>query len=400
MPASITFSPISGQTSSFFQVSNFLVNSFSLIFFLTYAFVAFPASWCLDKKGLRFGVIVGAITTIIGVWIRALGNWGYAPCFIGQTIASFGQPFFLNALPKVAANWFPDTQRTIATTIASTSAPIGVAIGFLLSPAFVSVPSDIPMMLVYEAIIVTLLSVHVLYLLSDRPPTPPSACSFQPIPENYIKEIKKVSASKNFWLLCIVFCFSFGTFNAMATIIDQLLSPYGYSSSDSGDIGALVVVMGLIGCGVASVIVDKTRMYKSCIILCLLIATVSIVLFTIYLGPKSFSMIATWTSFIGFSMTPILPIVLELGVEISFPVQEATPSGILLIFGQLIAIIMTLVAGVFLQAGNVKQASWMFAAFIGVSFLFMIPFSGRRKRMETELAIGNESQNLPVLTGI
>jgi len=64
------------------------------------------------------------------------------------------------------------------------------------------------------------------------------------------------------------------------------------------------------------------------------------------------------------------------------------------------AIIMTLVAGVFLQAGNVKQASWMFAAFIGVSFLFMIPFSGRRKRMETELAIGNESQNLPVLTGI
>jgi hypothetical protein len=114
---------------------------------------------------LRFGLLAGALGNAIGAVLR-IGGFGKATFFlvaIGQTVAgmlkpttttsttnhqmvelivrsmlaAIAQPFILNAPPLVAANWFPENQRTIATTIASVANPVGVAIGFVLPPAVV-----------------------------------------------------------------------------------------------------------------------------------------------------------------------------------------------------------------------------------------------------------------------
>ena len=52
-------------------------------------------------------MVIGTFATVIGAWIRVLGQWSFWPVLIGQVIAAMGQPFILNAPPKLAGNWFP-----------------------------------------------------------------------------------------------------------------------------------------------------------------------------------------------------------------------------------------------------------------------------------------------------
>ena len=85
-------------------------------------------------------IVVGTILNAVGAWVRVAGKYNYWYCLLGQVdqfilriFSEFfqkglGQPFVLNAVPKLAANWFPDDQRTIATTIASVVNPIGMKI--------------------------------------------------------------------------------------------------------------------------------------------------------------------------------------------------------------------------------------------------------------------------------
>jgi hypothetical protein len=62
---------------------------------------------------------VGLSLTIAGSWIRAAaaGEYGYIILLLGQTTCAIAQPFILNAPPKLAFNWFPPGERTIASKI-------------------------------------------------------------------------------------------------------------------------------------------------------------------------------------------------------------------------------------------------------------------------------------------
>jgi hypothetical protein len=57
-----------------------------------------PAVIALEKKGLRFGVILGMILTTFGLWLKSLINYSFIYVVVGQTIIAIGQPFLLNAV--------------------------------------------------------------------------------------------------------------------------------------------------------------------------------------------------------------------------------------------------------------------------------------------------------------
>jgi len=135
----ITFAPISNHAQEFYGVSTIAINMMSVVFMIAYIPVVFPASYFLDVKGLRFGLLLGSGGNLLGSLLRITGT-KHPQFFLvatGQTLAAIAQPFILNAPPLVAANWFPEHQRTLATTIASVANPVGVAIGFVLPPTVV-----------------------------------------------------------------------------------------------------------------------------------------------------------------------------------------------------------------------------------------------------------------------
>ena len=124
-----------------YQVDPAVVNIISLVYMGVYLFVNFPSNYILDTYGCRVGVTIGTVLTFVGMWVKCLVNQSLWVCIVGQMIAAIGQPFLTNAPAKVSAHWFSEKGRVIATTIATVSNPIGVAVGFVI-PAFFVNDSD------------------------------------------------------------------------------------------------------------------------------------------------------------------------------------------------------------------------------------------------------------------
>lgn len=55
-----------------------------------YVVFNFPSNYAIDKKGLRTGVLIGAICTCLGVWLKTMINYWFGFVFIGQTLAAIG----------------------------------------------------------------------------------------------------------------------------------------------------------------------------------------------------------------------------------------------------------------------------------------------------------------------
>lgn len=380
----ITFSPISDQVEAKFNISSTWVNMLSLVFMIVFVPITFPSAWLLDHLGLWFGVMVGAVFTMVGAWVRVFGEWNFWPVFGGQVLAAIGQPFILNAVPLLAANYFPPSQRTIVTAIASIANPIGVGIGFVLPPLLTDEPDDIPFMLMIQAIIASACSVFVLFCPS-KPPLPPSAGTARE-ELAFLPSVKAVVLNHNFWILCVEFGCGLGAFNTLATVINQLYEPYGYTNTESGILGLLVVVCGIIGSGIEGGLVDYTHRYKLFIWATLLCATGSLVGMTLLLERGYFVWQCLVSAGLGFFMTPILPLTLELAVEITYPVGEATVTGMLMVSGQLVGIGLIFLFNWMIDNHYYHESGWVATGLTGFSCAVMLLFTGRLKRREHEAA--------------
>lgn len=130
-------------------------------------------------------------------------NTDFRIVLAGQVIMSCGQPFMLAAPAKVAALWFGDNERAIATTLGSLAGPIGAVTGFLLPLSMINdddVPENIGQskseskFLTYvlvQNIIITVLSLPIIFLIRDNPPSPPSSSA-----EKVLKNSKKKKAGQ------------------------------------------------------------------------------------------------------------------------------------------------------------------------------------------------------------
>jgi len=360
----ISFSPISDKVKDYYHIDDFWINMLSTVFLIAYIPVVPFASWCMDMVNLRFGLVLGAVFTVVGAWLRVPGKWTFWTVLAGQTLGAIGQGFILNAPPKLAANWFPDSQRTTATTLGSLANPIGVAIGFVLPPAVVTVSGKVPLLMLIEAGIVSALCVPLILFFRSAAPTPPSGAADVVKEENFVHSLKEISTNLNFWLLFFEFGLGLGAYNTLATVINEICKPFGYSNTDSGVLGAVTIVSGLVGAGIVGPLVDKTRAYKLFLVLCMVSSVGSALLLLFAMKPHNLVVIAIACGWLGFSITPILPVTLELAVETTFPIGEATPSGVLMVSGQILGAAMIFTMDYFIDKKNIRGVSGWYSVLL------------------------------------
>lgn len=140
--------------------------------------INFPSVFALDQWGLRIGVLVGMALTTFGLMLRCLINYSFLYAIIGQTIMSIGQPFIINACPKISANWFHQKERIVATSVAAYANIFGVALGCFVPSIFfedndVNLPDEAKKhcfkMNLYLTIIATVIMILSLILFKDKP---------------------------------------------------------------------------------------------------------------------------------------------------------------------------------------------------------------------------------------
>jgi len=396
-----SFSPVASYAIDYYGVSNFQINLFSLAFLFIYVPGVFGGSYILHKKGLRFGVVGAALLQAIGAWIRYVGSKEFVPnnnskfaiVLCGQILAALATLCILQVPPLIAGNWFGTNERALATAIGGLANQLGIAVGFLMSPALVRQPADIPLMLLVYAGIVSSITMLVLFIFQSHPPSPPSlVVSFQQQQkqqkENYGRLYLSVLEERNFILLAISFGISLSSFYALCTLLDQILVVVKYTSNDAGLFGFLLVVVGLFGALLAGFITDKTHRYKEIMCAAYSGCFLSVLWFALSLVPDNNIILAICCSIIGFFFSAIIPI--TLGYFSLCPVSEEVSSTLLTNAANLFGIALVVVLNFFVQTQNrdfIRIGNFLLAGLNALSILSIVFFKPtyRRLLIETEV---------------
>ena len=86
-------------------------------------------------------------------------------------------------------------------------------------------------------------------------------------------------------LLALAFGVGVGVFNAMTSLLAQLIAPNGYTPTDAGLFAAVLIGVGLAGAAVAGVLLDRTRAFVAILRTAFVGATVAMVFFVLFNHP-------------------------------------------------------------------------------------------------------------------
>lgn len=326
----LSLAPVSSKAMEFYGVSSMSIDLLSISYMIMFILFSIPASWVVDRFGYRYSLMIGAVLTAVFGVVRAVNADHFAIVLAAQFIIAIGQPFLLNISTKVPANWFPVYERSTAAGLLTMAQYVGFAIPMLLTPVLAD-KVGIPGVLKLFAVIAVLSAIVSIVFTKEKPKVVP------PGPSAPREELSMASAGKLFrnrpYLSVLVLCFvSIGIFNTILTLLETILTPHGINSAQSGIVGAIFVVAGIIGAVVLPLISDNVSFRIP-----FLTASI-IILIPAYLGftfIHNFVIIAIIAGIAGFFIMGVAPIMFQHGSEVAYPIQEGTSLGIILLMGQI-----------------------------------------------------------------
>ena len=326
----ITFASITSKATEYYNVSDLSIGLLSMSFMIVFIFVSIPASWVIDTRGIRVAVGIGAALTGVFGLLRGLLAENYTLVLVAQIGIAIGQPFILNAVTKVAARWFPLQERATASGLGSLAMYVGMAVGLVLTP-FLTDQFDIPGMLVAYGIVAMVAAVVFFAVAKERPPTPPCP----PDREERslaLDGLKQTLRKRDFILLMVVFFVGLGMFNAVTTWIEDVVGPRGFTSTQAGLTGGLMIVGGIVGALVVPSLSDRYRRRVPFIIMAIGGATLGLVGVTF---ATIYWLLLASAFVLGFGLLSAGPVGFQYGAEVTYPASEGTSNGLLLLMGQI-----------------------------------------------------------------
>lgn len=343
----ITFAPIAKDTAVLFTGGDTAaIDLLAVVFMLIYIPISFPASWCIDRFGLKWGTGIGVIILGLSGFFRIFAP-DYTWLLVFQIGCAIGQPFVLNSFTKLAANWFPEKEEALASGLATMSLFVGLAAAMFAGDFILNhfkhagdAKGGISFILYLYGIFS--LAGMILYLLfvKDKPKTPPNPIAAER-KVSMVIGIRSLFKNRDFLYLTGAFFIGLGAFNAISSKIDTLFNrPLDIDSSIApGIVGGLIIVGGIFGAVILSALSDRFHKRRLFLVMAMTVA-VPMTLILQYLPGIVPLGIAGFT--LGFFLVSALPIGLTYAVEKTHPVPEATSNGILMLSGQLSGIIMAL----------------------------------------------------------
>jgi cyanate permease len=326
----ITFAPITGNAAAFYGVSDLSIGLLSMSFMIAYLFISFPASWAIDTYGFHAAVGLGAVLTGIFGLIRGLVAGDYTLVLLAQIGIAIGQPFILNAVTKVAARWFPLNERATASGLGSLAIYVGILAGLALTP-FLTLQVGLERMLLLYGVGSVLAGAFFLGVARERPPTPPGPPELEER-TLVLEGLRQVLRKKDFLALMLVFFIGLGVFNSVTTWIEDIVRPRGFSITEAGITGGLMIAGGVFGALVLPGLSDRYRKRIPFIMLALAGALPGLAGVTF---ATTAGLLYAAAFLLGFCLLSSGPIGFQYGAEIARPTPEGTSNGLLLLMGQI-----------------------------------------------------------------
>jgi len=187
---------------------------------------------------------------------------------LGSVISSFGQAYYLNTPSKLASAWFGDKERALATSVASLSLPFGALLGFVTPSIFIEKRFEEPSLhdeglkqfsyyLFVQNVIITLFCIPSLFLIKDKPPSPPSCVAEVEDDMRFSEGLRDLFTNVNYIHVTLNFSLVYSIYGAIPSILSQMTEPYGYSDIDNSIFGSVFLISGVISSFAIGVMLDK-----------------------------------------------------------------------------------------------------------------------------------------------
>jgi len=325
----ITYAPITGIAAKFYNVTDLQIGLLSMVFMIAFIPFSIPASWVIDTYGFRIGVGIGA--GLMGVFglLRGIAGANYTLVLVSTIGIAVAQPFLLNAWTTVPAKWFPVESRATMVGLVTLANLIGTALGMALTPILIESLTISSVQLIYGGI-TALSSVLFLILARETPPSPPCAPGGE-TRALMLDGLKHALKIKPFWFYLIVSFIGLGIFNGLTTWVEAIIRPRGFTPTDAGTLGALMVAGGLVGAVILPALSDKQRKRQPYLMLAFLGSIPGLIGLTF---AQSGWLLYGSAILLGFFLVSAMPIGMQYAAEITYPTPEGTSNGLIQLFGQ------------------------------------------------------------------
>jgi cyanate permease len=220
-------------------------------------------------------------------------------------------------------------ERATAAGLGTLSMYIGILGGMTLTP-YLTLGSGISGMLVIYGVISIVTAFIFLVVMKEGPPTAP--CRPDQEERSLVFDgFKHTLRTKDFLWLMVIFFIGLGVFNAVTTWIEDIMRPRGFSATQAGITGGLMIIGGIVGALIIPLLSDYYKKRTPFIIIALVGATLGLAGITF---ASSYWLMLFSGTVLGFFLLSSGPIGFQYGAEITYPASEGTSNGMLLLMGQ------------------------------------------------------------------
>lgn len=324
--------------------SFFNIDFLAMVYMLVYLIMSFPASYIIDKYGIKVGLSIGAILAGIFGLLKGILAYNFLWVLISQTMLAIAQPFILNAVTALTARWFPLKERGLAAGLSALAQYVGIIIAMLVTPLMIGSNPNLAnygtgfqKMLMIYGVITFIASALTIILIKDHPKG--YVESQNKIRQSFFAGIKHILQQRDMQITLLLFFIGLGIFNAVSSMTDSIAAYSGVADSN-GLIGGLMLIGGIIGAVVIPALSDKYKKRKPFLVLCIVGMLPGIVglAFAKEIGGDIHSayIITLISSFIlGFFVMSAGPLGFQYTAEINYPASESASQGMLLWIGQI-----------------------------------------------------------------
>jgi len=235
----------------------------------------------------------------------------------------------LNAWTKVPARWFSINERATAVGLITLANLVGTGIGMVLTPILTETLSIANVQLIFGAV-AAFSSILFLIFARETPPTPPCPPGME-VRALMLDGLKHALKVRDFWLYLLVSFIGMGVFNGINTWVENIIRPRGFTPTDAGALGAVMLGGGLLGAVLIPPFSDRQHKRKRYLLLGFILAIPGLLGVTFATAPWLLYLSAFA---LGFFLTSTSPIGMQYAAEITQPTPEGTSNGLIQLFSQ------------------------------------------------------------------
>ena len=362
----IAYAPISGSAAQYYGVSDLQMGFLAMSFMIAFIPLSLPVAWVIDTLGFRVAVSIGVI--LMGVFgiLRGLAGANFT-LVLGSTIGiAVAQPFLLNAWTKVPANWFAIEERATAVGMVTLANLVGTALGMLLTPILIETLPIPTVQLIYGGVAAISALLFVL-LARENPPTPPCQPGKE-VRALMLDGLKHALTVKPFWFVLLVSFIGLGIFSGITTWVENIIRPRGFTPTDAGVLGALMIIGGVIGAVVIPAFSDKQRKRQRFMMIAFAGALPGLIGLTF---ATSQFMLFSSAFVMGFFLVSAMPVSMQYASEVTYPTPEGTSNSLIQLFGQGAVVFVYIMEALKTSDGSFTPSLLLAIGLIFISLVFI-----------------------------